>query len=113
MDRIPALSNQLTLRDVTLGLYAKRADDAAGYDPLGLLGEFDADLTFAYWADEGGHYDWTLTDVSVEWNYAGKDVVNVTRESDPEMWLIIRRAVRLHTHIDEWIRERITEIEEA
>ena len=112
MDRAPIFSNQLTIREHTVSLYGKRCDDKDGYNPLGLLAEFDCDLTIIYWDEDGGGWNWQVEEVSLYWR-ADNDRVRVTRDSDACLWAVLARHFGQSKTLQERILERIEEMEEV
>lgn len=60
--------------------------------PLGLLGEFDCELSIEYWGEtKYGDYGWELEAVTVEWSTPPQTHV-ITKKSDPVLWEVIMRG---------------------
>lgn len=93
----------------TIEIIGKTLGTNAAGKKLGLVAEFDAELSINYWCeskyDEAG---WELEFVTVEWKHPPQRHI-FTKESDPALWEIILRDFENNTALDDKIIEAIGE----
>jgi hypothetical protein len=76
----------------TLSLLGKTTQPNAAGNKIGLLAEFDCELSIKYWGESKyGDYGWELEAVTVEWSTPPQTHV-ITKQSDPAMWEVIMRG---------------------
>lgn len=83
----------------TLSLIGKTTQPNAAGKKIGLLAEFDCELSINYWGEskyqdygwELQDYGWELDTITVEWSTPPQTHV-ITPKSDPVLWEIIMRG---------------------
>lgn len=93
----------------TVSIIGKTLGTNAMGHKLGLVCEFDAELSINYWCES--KYDdagWELDSVVVEWNTPPQRHI-ITKQSDPALWEVILRDVNDNLSLSDKIIEAIGE----